>query len=590
MYLLMPALTRAPNGDHFSRKVIPPDIRDAYEHAYGVRQEARFRLAAEASPAEAARAHLEWITEVNARIGRLRAAVGGRPSMLSQRELHQLSSRWYAWFVAAHERDPGTAEQWDHAAEQLQDVREGAGGIGHPDEPDDQPIGSGHRRRIRAKLEELASVPSFLAADGTVLTSDSLGQFLDDALPADFGAALQRLRRLAEGRAGADEHLAKLGGAIPSVVKMSKKRAGWTSWEAFAAWVAEAKPRPSTINRWRGVFRHLDAFLEGRDLADVTRDDIVRWKDELVAGDAGARTIKDIWLNSARTVFNYVVAQGRIEANPAAGVKLAGFKKIATKGEFKEEDALSILRATLAPRSAATSEFLRAAIRWVPWLCAYTGARPGEMTQLRKQDVEQHRDGFWVAHIRSEAGTVKGQVDRTVVLHDHLLAQGFIDFVAKATPGPLFYGPSRAATKAIDPLNPPRQPYVIARQKLADWVRNEVGVKDTGVSPNHAWRHTFKRRAARAGIEQRIRDAYCGHSDGRVGASYETPSVEDLAQAIKVSPRLPSRGRIGASLETRTGPSWRFSLPCQSNQCHAPVRASSDAPRPCPSSHQRTRT
>lgn len=64
-------------------------------------------------------------------------------------------------------------------------------------------------------------------------------------------------------------------------------------------------------------------------------------------------------------------------------------------------------------------------------------------------------------------------------------------------------------------------------------------MKDTGVSPNHAWRHTFKRRAARAKIEQRIRDAFCGHSEGRVGASYETPSIEDLAEAIGRFPRYP---------------------------------------------------
>ncbi|MEC5293197.1 hypothetical protein, partial [Aurantimonas sp. C2-3-R2] len=27
--------------------------------------------------------------------------------------------------------------------------------------------------------------------------------------------------------------------------------------------------------------------------------------------------------------------------------------------------------------------------RWVPWICAYTGARVNEITQLRRQDIKQ---------------------------------------------------------------------------------------------------------------------------------------------------------------------------------------------------------
>ncbi|PSJ53134.1 hypothetical protein [Pseudaminobacter soli (ex Li et al. 2025)] len=67
----------------------------------------------------------------------------------------------------------------------------------------------------------------------------------------------------------------------------------------------------------------------------------------------------------------------------------------------------------------------------------------------------------------------------------------------------------------------------------------KLGITDTGVSPNHGWRHTFKRRAARAKIEQRLRDAFCGHTPANVGSIYERPTVEDLAEAIKDFPRYP---------------------------------------------------
>lgn len=50
---------------------------------------------------------------------------------------------------------------------------------------------------------------------------------------------------------------------------------------------------------------------------------------------------------------------------------------------------------------------LAAAKRWVPWLCAFTGARVGEMIQIRKEDVR--REGkLWMLHVTPEAGPVNG--------------------------------------------------------------------------------------------------------------------------------------------------------------------------------------
>jgi integrase len=87
-----------------------------------------------------------------------------------------------------------------------------------------------------------------------------------------------------------------------------------------------------------------------------------------------------------------------------------------------------------------------------------------------------------------------------------------------------------------DPTNPRRARYVKQRERLADWVR-ELGVTDKQILPNHAWRHSFKRRAARAKIEKRFRDAFCGHASKEVGDHYETPSLEDMAEEIKRFPR-----------------------------------------------------
>ena len=358
------------------------------------------------------------------------------------------------------------------------------------------------------------------------------------AVGDELGAVTALLRRRAEGDYRPDHRREKFP-AVTAATASAVKGTGWNAWEAFEAWVKERKPAASTVNRWRVVFTHLNAFLDSRDIATMTDDDAVRWKDNLMAGDVSGRTVNEVWLTAARRVFNWVKAQKKLRDNPFDGLKVAVARRARTKTEFREEDAEAILKASLAVNSKHMSPYLRKAIRWVPWLCAYTGSRSGEMTQLRKEDVEQHKDGFWMLHIRPNAGTVKGNVERTVVIHEHLVEQGFIEFVQSAKPGPLFYDAAIAkAQKVEDPLNPPRPLYVQTRQKLADWVR-KLGVKDPGVGPNHGWRHTFKRRAARAKIDQRIRDAFCGHSAGHVGAIYELPTVEDLAEAIRAFPRYP---------------------------------------------------
>jgi integrase len=134
------------------------------------------------------------------------------------------------------------------------------------------------------------------------------------------------------------------------------------------------------------------------------------------------------------------------------------------------------------------------------------------------------------------AGTIKTGKPRTVPLHAHLIEQGFLNFVRDRGKVPLFYNPKPKENDASDPLNPKRHPTEIVRRRLADWVR-KLGVTDEELSPMHAWRHTFKARADRAGISERTSDYITGHAQKTVGATYGAPSVEDMAEALKKFPR-----------------------------------------------------
>jgi integrase len=264
--------------------------------------------------------------------------------------------------------------------------------------------------------------------------------------------------------------------------------------------------------------------------------------DGLTTEDRSAHVVNDVWLRAVRTVLQWAVTRERLPSNPFAGATVALPKRPPKlrEREFNETEWRTILKATLEPPPARMEPYNAAARRWVPWICAYTGSRPGEATQLRGEDITRHTtaDGdFWTMRITPEAGDVKGNTARTVPLHEHLIEQGFVTFAKAKGKGPLFYDPDGRRKVDDDPTNPTRRPWAKSRDKLSEWVR-ALGVTDPGISPNHAWRHTFKRIAARAGIERRIRFGFCGHTSSDEGDRYETPSVEDLAVEGRKFPRF----------------------------------------------------
>jgi integrase len=58
--------------------------------------------------------------------------------------------------------------------------------------------------------------------------------------------------------------------------------------------------------------------------------------------------------------------------------------RLRSKG-FSDRERKAILAAALAHKPGKEHPRTGAAKAWVPWLCAFTGARVGEIGQLRKQ-------------------------------------------------------------------------------------------------------------------------------------------------------------------------------------------------------------
>jgi integrase len=150
----------------------------------------------------------------------------------------------------------------------------------------------------------------------------------------------------------------------------------------------------------------------------------------------------NIWVTALRAVCTWAAKQRLIERNPFVGCSVPIPKKV----RHRDTQAFSTdeIRLILSNASAIkdTTRPAMAVRRWVPWICAYSGARAGEITQLRGQDVVE-RDGIKALRITPDAGAVKTRQARTVPLHEHLIAQGFLDFVNSKGKGRYFIMPSR---------------------------------------------------------------------------------------------------------------------------------------------------
>ena len=132
----------------------------------------------------------------------------------------------------------------------------------------------------------------------------------------------------------------------------------------------------------------------------------------------------------------------------------------------------------------------------MPWLCAFTGARVGELAQLRKEDVWQEGE-LTVIRITPEAGTVKTNEAREVPLHAQLVELGFSDFVKSCGAGHLFLN--------VKPGGATRGRLRSVKNRSAEFSRGIVS--DPNVAPNHGWRHRFKTVGMEVGIAPRILDA-----------------------------------------------------------------------------------
>lgn len=541
MALRMAKLYRTKSGRWASRQVIPADVRAAYGKG-----EEKPTWDASLTEEQASAAYHAWLAGVKSRIAALRAAAKPADTLpaldLSQRECRALAGLWYDDLKARYEANPGDAEGWRVAQEEV--IPEETAETYHltAEEAEALPL------RVSPWVKREAA--SLLASKGLRLTDGAT-----DRLHQDMAALWLRFADLMVQRAQGDWSPDPLPQTLPAWQEPAAKApkvetVGPTITELFDAYVRERQPKERTSVQWRRYIGRLERFLGHDDASRITKDDMVRFKDHLLTVPSettgktlDANTVRNAYLASAKAVFQAAVDNDRLPFNPVAGVKVRAPKKARLRDpSLTDEEARLILSASLSVTYSQPPQPAEYARRWVPWICAYTGARVSEITQLRKCDVVE-REGVWAIHITPEAGSVKTEEARWVPLHSHLIEQGFVAFVQASREGPLFYVPR----KVEKPGQPPA--YKRTGERLAAWVR-EIGVTDPAVQPNHGWRHRFK-TVARGRLDAEARDRIAGHKPRTEGEAYGTWTLRSLAEQVEKLPRYD----LPAAQEARSGES-----------------------------------
>jgi len=534
----MPSPEKRPRGSYTARIKIPAELREVYASKFGQRWSIKKTWPKTLTQAQANEKCEAWIKATTARFDALRAANAGHLATLDHRQIHALVGQWYMEFVHEHEIRPGDPAGWQMALEQFGDALTMAGGLAERDHDDllrdpdvlaairnDWPVPEDPLIDRGFSIARATQADQWLMDHGYALTRESRDAFLD-ALAPRYADALALLIRRARGDFSRDP-IAETFPTLTPIKAISGKELSIRA--LFDQWIEATKPAAGTISRWRGVIDV--AAKRWPDLRRITDADAREWVKGLVTDDRSAHTVNATWRTALKTLCNWSIDQGFLTNNPFTRAKVVVPRKIATRESkaFTAEEARTILTAALAVETRTPLLALLAAKRWLPWLCAYSGARAGEIAQLRGQDVTL-RDGVWAMLLTPEAGTIKNRKPRSVPLHEHLIAQGFLEFVKSRGKGPLFFDPRPMDAEIARP------PSAKIVKQAGEWVRS-LGITDEEIRPNHAWRHLFKLIAERAGIPERLSDVITGHAPASIGRAYGQPTLIDLAREMAKFPR-----------------------------------------------------
>ena len=377
-------------GKHFAGRTISVEVGGQTTRVKlnsHIKVSLRTKHAAEARPRHASvQSQLEqcWAAERNGAVS------------LSHKEIMALAGLWYRQMVADHEDDPGDAADWEVYQGLLAD------GLAYLD-PDSDGVSSepySPRDGIRLLIRHGVHIEPVLEARG-LKVDEATRLKLIEQVAISLCMAAETLIRRASGDYGPDRYVERYPVWTRSKPASCNTQGGPTLMQLFSGWAKEGRPAQSTFDQWRSYVASFQEFVGQDRASEIGRQHIRGWKDHLLDLGNSAKTINGSKLAALGAIFSWGVENDLVALDPTKGIKVKQKRKAGQRMlGFEKTEAAVILRASAKASSPV--------FRWVPLLCAQSGARVSEVCQLRGVDIRRE-DGIWVMAFRAEAGSLKTQ-------------------------------------------------------------------------------------------------------------------------------------------------------------------------------------
>lgn len=276
----------------------------------------------------------------------------------------------------------------------------------------------------------------------------------------------------------------------------------------------------ATESKFRRAATEYAEFVGSENAAQITAKDVDGWKQEMLEAEELSNNTIGQRLQNLRTVVEWGRQQGLgeffPEGNPLTLVTLPRHQPIPSEEKtFRLNEAQKVLR--MARKQSKPD------LRWLPWMCAYSGARINEVGQLVPNDFfKVGEDWFYKITTMGKRNVKNEHSARQVPVHPDLIAEGLLEFVNErrneAQDARMF--PNRAA------LN------------IRDWLREDLKITRKELAPNHGWRHLFEDLAMAAGMSDSAKIYITGRSGGGSARAYGKgfemlPGLADQMRLVK---------------------------------------------------------
>lgn len=438
------------------------------------------------------------------------------PARLTQRQIVALAGEVYRMFKAV-EDDPGDAARWSKAVEINNRVLAG------------QTLFIGREYGMEKRFGPFIDL--VLAKHILIIDDDSRRRLLEQTAVAMQEAASLLIRR-ADGDYGPDLVEQRFPPVELTRLPKPKRVAAPPTGDDPSTLTGllthkqrTQSKKDDTFDKYRGCLKDFVAFVGHEEVYRITKDDARRWRDALISRGLAKKTINDQYLTSLKVALNHGVKEFDLPLNVAANIRdeRDAPAPSGSKG-YSAEQATTILQATFRGSTKDLAIPYQRAIFWVPWICAYTGLRVTEVTQFQGRHLRE-ANGIPYLLITPEDGSTKGKNAWTTGIHAHLIELGLLDMFRALGDGPAFYTPYPDGTD-LKALSDHRAKS--AGDKIAEWVREEVGISAPGNRPSHAWRHAFTTLSRTHKMDKEARDYMMGsrsQTDAREGYGDWSPEV-----------------------------------------------------------------